>query len=446
MDIFMHRCVGGLLLVLVGLYAGPAVADPPRLDLCDVSWLLPAPQSLADLDAAISIVDINSTAGTAVWSDDQFADLLAVVDNKAVAVGDTHVEFPQEFRSKATWRVAAFRFDPSAPGCGQAIREAFGSVAQLRVILQPVTVNDRTIKVHDVTVHLVFSFVTGTDDKHRFLPDLAATQDMVQGLDELKVLSQSAGATTSGKPLNVHPGLANKVPGLRSKVIDFLSKHLDAKRMSAIALMGIRAPEPWIFIALSNQEDPVHFKPAPGLPPEMIAFGNDVLVVSPPPKNSNLNPIANQPIDLKLKRGVATASLFASPTPDLKAPAVTAMTDTGEPLTDQTMRNGDIADYVANPTNCHFFNTDCISCHTETRRRIRLDMPITESAFVKDGAPPRVADEVLPKDDWNIRNFGWFPPSIFIGGGPTVATATQRTANETADVVEFIERNFRKQP
>jgi hypothetical protein len=62
---------------------------------------------------------------------------------------------------------------------------------------------------------------------------------------------------------------------------------------------------------------------------------------------------------------------------------------------------------------------------------------------LKDGAPPPIAADVLPKDDWNVRNFGWFQPSAFIGGGPTVATVTQRTANETADVVEFIERHFR---
>ncbi len=41
---------------------------------------------------------------------------------------------------------------------------------------------------------------------------------------------------------------------------------------------------------------------------------------------------------------------------------------------------------------------------------------------------------VLPKDDWVLRNFGWatFP-------GPTpAATASRRTAAETAEVVKFI--------
>ena len=197
------------------------------------------------------------------------------------------------------------------------------------------------------------------------------------------------------------------------------------------------------FTALSNQQDPQHFKPVASLPPEMIGFNNSGLTVSPAPKNTNRNPITNQPIDPMAKRGVSTAALFTVPAPDLTAQATTAVNADSSLVADQTLRNADIADYVANPVNCHFFNTDCVSCHTETRRRMRLGLPLSKTAYLKDGAPPQIAGDVLPKDDWNVRNFGWFPPSVFIGGGPTVATATQRTANETADVVEFIERHFR---
>ena len=91
----------------------------------------------------------------------------------------------------------------------------------------------------------------------------------------------------------------------------------------------------------------------------------------------------------------------------------------------------------------HFFNTDCVSCHTETRRRLRFDIEPGKFAFRSDGQPPAVAAAQIPKDDWNVRNFGWFTPHSFIGGGPAVATVTQRSANETQEVVEFIERNFR---
>lgn len=242
------RVASGIVLSLFGLWTGSIFANPPHLDLCDVSWLLPAPQALADLDDAISIVDVKSASGASVWSDEQFADLLAVVNNKAAAVGDTHVGFPQDFRSKAVWHIAAFRFDPSAPGCAQAVRDAFGSAPQIRLILQPVTSDDRSIEVHDFTVHLVFSFVTGLDAKHRFVADLAATRRMIQELDALKALSLNAGVDSSGKPLGVHPGLAAKVQGLRANVIEFLGGNLDSRRLSAMALMGIQTPEPWILL------------------------------------------------------------------------------------------------------------------------------------------------------------------------------------------------------
>ena len=56
------------------------------LDLNDVSWLFPVPLAAADLDNAISIDAIKTPAGAAVWSDDQFSDLLKTVDGD-VGVG-----------------------------------------------------------------------------------------------------------------------------------------------------------------------------------------------------------------------------------------------------------------------------------------------------------------------------------------------------------------------
>ncbi|WLA46720.1 hypothetical protein QIH80_34055 [Bradyrhizobium elkanii] len=43
---------------------------------------------------------------------------------------------------------------------------------------------------------------------------------------------------------------------------------------------------------------------------------------------------------------------------------------------------------------------------------------------------------MLPKENWNVRNFGWFPS--FLHGGAAAATITRRAAAETADVVAFI--------
>jgi len=45
---------------------------------------------------------------------------------------------------------------------------------------------------------------------------------------------------------------------------------------------------------------------------------------------------------------------------------------------------------------------------------------------------------VLPSDSWNVRNFGWFPSF----NGSVVPTATQRTANESAESADAINRLY----
>jgi hypothetical protein len=88
----------------------------------------------------------------------------------------------------------------------------------------------------------------------------------------------------------------------------------------------------------------------------------------------------------------------------------------------------EIVNIIADPKQSHFFNTDCVSCHTETAQ------PLTKN--VKNFAVSGVNKGVLPKENWNLRNFGWFPS--FLQGGPVAATITRRAAAETADVVSFI--------
>ena len=78
---------------------------------------------------------------------------------------------------------------------------------------------------------------------------------------------------------------------------------------------------------------------------------------------------------------------------------------------------------IADPVKSHFFNTDCVSCHTETQRAIDI---------LKPADIPGIDPAALPKDPWNVRNFGWSP------AGELQATVTRRTAAETAAVVAYI--------
>ena len=420
-------------------------ATPVKLDVNDVTWLWPAPESVHDLDQTIAIDTMSTADGNAVWTDEQFADVLRAADSDAAKVGENRIKLPESVREKKVWRIAAFRVDPAAPGGHELIRQQFGEKPQIRLILQPVTAKDDDVTVHDIAVHLVFDFVRREADKE--LPDKDYFKQIVEDLDEIKGRVEEAGARTTGEPLGVHPGLKARLPGLRDELAEFLSKHLRPERLSAMAVMGLDGPEPWIFLALSNRRTPDgRFHPVPFLPAQMLSMRNGPGEVSPfPPMVNNRNSIPQtfqMPPNEQERRGVTTAVMFKSDF-DLDAPAVIGRNAEGEAVTDEKVRNRDIPDLIADPIRSHFFNTDCISCHTETRRRLKFKISPGDFAFRVSGVPPQINEDVLPTHDWNVRNLGWFPPSQFIGGGPVVPTVTQRTANETAEVVQFIETNYR---
>jgi hypothetical protein len=425
--------------------ASVAAAAAPKLDLNDVTWLWPAPNSAFDLDQVISIESLKSADGNPVWSDQQFEDVLATADSDFTKIGDRRIKLPAEVRNKKVWKIAALRADPSAPGAHEVIRKNFGERPQLRLILQPVTIAGDRIQVQDIAVHLVYTFfltqdgaTTETADKKRF-------EEVVHDLDALKQIVEGAGVKTTGRPLGVHPGLTAKVPALKDRLADFLSKHLQAKDLNAMALMGLDGPEPWIFVAISKGKTG-RFGPIPFLPARMLSFRSGKGEVLPPPRVNNLNPITNSPVlpeNDQDRRGVATAVMFNDSTFKPEDFAIVGKSEKGDVVVDQKIRNRDIPDIIADPIRSHFFNTDCLSCHTETRRRMRFNLKPGEFAFRLGGQPPKIDTKFLPKHDWNVRNLGWFPPSKFIGGGPTVATVTQRTANETAEVVAFIEAHYR---
>lgn len=429
----ISRTIAAILLACA--FSSSSLLAAPHLGLNDVSLLWPVPFSTADLSSIISMDALKGADGAPVWSDQQFADLLATVDSDVAKVDDTQVSFPAGFRSKSAWKIAAIRIDPTAPGGHSSIASKFGRNPQIRLIIQPVITNGSRVKVHDAAVHLVYSYLKGGPGR----PDFDTFREIIADLDRLKQISESAGAITSGRPLGFHPALRARVPGFHAEVTKFLSKYLSNQRLTAMALMGIPEPfpEPWIFVALRRNSTTGSMEPIPTMPAQMIDFRGSPSI-SPTPVVNN-RPVADP--DSTDLRGVSTAPLFNFRTARDDF-AVIANTPAGE-VRDTEVRNRDIADVIGNPILAHFLNTDCVSCHTETRRRDRLLLPLGPFAFRVNGQSPLIAPEVFPRDDWNVRNFGWFTPFPGLGGGPTVGTVTQRTANETAEVVEFIERNFR---
>jgi len=425
-----------------------APAIPP-LSADDVSLLFPAPTQAADFAKLIAVGDLTSpnaqdpTKRDPVWSSDVFQQFVAIAGNPAFQVsGAPAVGLPPEAQTIGAWFIAGIRVDAGAPGLSSEIRAQFGQRPEIRLIIQPVTPNpDGTPNVHDLAGHLIFDFILGTGPapdgcSPPAVPDLVAFNTIVAELATLrtKLANGKLGANkvvTAGLPLGVHPGLADATTAanLRLEIKSFLERHISAKRLNAMAMTVIPPGKaaPWSFLAMINFH-PGQFPPLPnggvvplpgptldgklfaellqpaGTPPPQPR-------VVPQPHTNNQNPItcrsAASPVPLPVagRNGVSTSDIFA-----------------GTPLPGQVQTTVDV---IADPTKSHFFNTDCVSCHTETRRSMDLSGVKTI---------PGIDTAALPNGQWDIRNFGW----ALAPKGAVQATVTRRTAAETAAVLSFI--------
>jgi hypothetical protein len=405
----------------------------------DVSLLFPAPTRTADVANLIAMQDLTApdpqdpTKRDPVRSDAVFQQFITIANGSSSQVAGTQVGIglPAEAKSMSAWFIAGIRIDAGAPGLSNDMIGQFGQSPQIRLIIQPVTRNgDGTPKVDDIAGHLIFDFLTGADAPPqadclpRPKPDLEKLNAIVADLAALrtKLSNGQLGAdkvSTAGLPLGVHPGLNNATTAsnFRQEIKTFLERYISAQRLDAMAIAGLPAgqPEPWIFLSMQNVAGTVlavHGPTLDGLQfAQMLERTGPGFEVLPAPHTNNLNPITcgnaavsatSMPIPKRL--GDATAAVFASPVPP----------------PDKTK---EILDVIADPTKSHFFNTDCVSCHTETQRTITVLRPVNIT-----GIDPAA----LPKSSWNVRNFGWSP------AGALQATVTRRTAAETGAVVTFI--------
>ncbi|WP_137930676.1 hypothetical protein [Mesorhizobium comanense] len=415
---------------ILGFTSPAAVADAPAaLHPLDVSILFPAPKDAADLANFISVADLADAGGAPLVPDPLFQEFLAIAASDAgqVAVpGGTpaQIGLPDAVKDIRNWFVAGIRVDVGAPGLSKNVMAAFGQIPQVRLILQPVTVQGGAVKIHDRAAHMIFSFAKGKAQSQetcaipmlsRIDPDLdhfrTALADFASLRDDLAKGSLGAASISTEGPLDVHPALrdAKARKPFRDRLVAVLGKDLSARQLGAMAAMGLpkSAPEPWIFIAMQRQPGTGKLVavPSPALDGKATAelvrfFGDKVL---PAPVSDNLNETMTTCFRLPGdRRGVSTATLLNGTASEQDTIALTAT--------------------IADPSKSHFFNTDCVSCHTETRL-LRSRSPTTSIEGV--------AEAVLPKDRWNVRNFGW---GLEPGGlRPTI---TRRTATETDEVVK----------
>ena len=424
----------------------PSVSPSPTpLDVNDVSFLWPVPQTKADVDALVSLND--AAADGKIFPADLFAKLIE--EAKTVSVGSAQISFPSdaEFKNPANWKVAGIRVNPSALGSNPLALMQGGIIPSIRLIVQPVTVNGDKFEIHDFTAHVVFLQIFPHPDKTKpFQPDNEAFNAVVKDLRGIKAFLAAAGVTTANQELNVHPGFRfaggkrNEVPGFSEKVRALLRTHLSSKRLGVISFMGIPGQfEPWIFFKVT------------------VANGN--LTREEVSGNFLISGQAKQPMSQMISNQTGSLAAEPAPVPDANAlfkgfgvgTALLFRPDVAGHLDDdlfpgatnelaRKLKLRHVADFIANPTFRNTGNTDCVSCHTETtQRRSVAGLVAPEGiAFKHPAGISKVAEAVLPKDKWNVRDFGW-GFNFFVDKGFR-ATITQRAANEAAESADLINK------
>ncbi|MEP3046350.1 MAG: hypothetical protein ABJL55_01015 [Roseibium sp.] len=421
-----------------------------ELSLNDVTFLDVPPENAGDRNQRLGFAPdgVPSDARLlTIWPDGPFTQLLDIASSDAGVVAGTNrrIHIPDLLRNKDAWVVAGIRIDPGAPGLSDKMTKEFGRSPQVRLIVQPVSLQnddpvaastpaDAKVKVHDIAVHLVFSFIAGVtfqdgEDPRMFLPSFVpddeaftpvvrAIADLKRDLADGQLVAETC--VDTGGQLRIHPGLANlrTAEAVRARLREVLNEHLKPTQLQAMAIMGLpnSMPEPWIFLATNFSRSEGKYVPfanpnAGGGMAQMLSF-LDTPQVQPIPLNDNLGPVSRN-LGKPARSGVSTARLFG---------------DNASPTEDITKVGKEIAEIVADPEKSHFFNTDCVSCHTETSRVIEKKLG---ASF------PQIDAAVLPDSQWNVRNLGWFK-TTFGPPMPTKPTITERTARETEEVAEYL--------
>jgi hypothetical protein len=413
----------------------------------------------------------------------------------------TGIDFDDDLMNRDNWRIVGMRFDPCAPsrkadgdnitGKGKdpqidfadatlVFAEAAGNSAgcriQVRLIAQPVLGGGDV----DTAAHLVFTYGPLATDANTISPifkemmsgrDIEERDDQgnktgktihVPGLQEIKAASVDAGVNlTTGAPLGVHPGLKNPTTqaNVQQLVQRFIVGNIKERSRVArtIALMALNngGPEPWIFTAgLVIPPLGPDMKPNPAAAADgrdESSYGN--WVPAPIPAYvlaDDFKPDATDKRTLDTDKVPFHMQISFIGSPQVRPLPPASMASTA-PLFDQGSKNPAVAFRVEQPFDTHFFNADCVSCHTTQPRLLRIGAPAAASdtdlgalglgeagkkfqrTHTKKGITGYVRKGEAQTANWNVRNFGYF------GGKPTVAN---RAVTETIEVAamtnEFI--------
>jgi len=400
----------------------------------DVTILFPAPTSQSDMAKMIRLTDFDSDR---VLPQNVFDRAIQISTGPTGAVrGSRHRIGFRSAPQRQDWIISGIRIDPGAPGLSKGIFDVFGKSPQIRLVVQPVRDTGFGLDIDDISLHLVYAF-HGQDQENAC--SLHNTPDMVrfsQTVNDLKAIKDRFAAdhgVDSSGPLNVHPAFDIAGIEYRNALRDYLNTHLTQDTLFAVSIAGIpQRFEPWIFLAMNNTPAGLQPIPSPAtVQPsqdpnqahfsQMLNFRGDTPPVMPSPATRNM---ASIDCNMNFPNSVSAQVPGAG--------ASTSMAFGGGGNIDT------VSAVIANASASHFFNTDCVSCHTETRKQIDEAQPRS----ARDAMLNQIASEagihpsVMPHGNWNVRVMGWAPIDELNNTPGAHATISRRASTETAEVVE----------
>ena len=414
---------------------------PLTLNANDVTILFEPPSRHSDMSKHIRLTDFDTDR---VLPQDVFDEAIAKSLGPTGTVKGTNRKIgfastPQ----RQDWVISGLRVDPGAPGLSQGVFDTFGKSPQIRLIAQPIRQTGDKVDIEDISLHLVYAFHGLKDPAQCQLhntPDMDRFTKVVEDLVAIKTRFATDHQVDTSGPLNIHPGHLARGEDFSLAIKGYLNEHLTRDTLFAVSIAGIPSRfEPWIFLALNNTPRGLQPLPGPGIVQpilnplqanfsQMLSF-IDSPKVQPAPATRNL-----QSTDCQMNFGFR---------PPGEAPKPVGVQIFGAGVSTAQVFDGagdinSIYATIADATASHFFNTDCVSCHTETRKQIDMagSRPEQRTMMGQIANEADIDVAVLPNGEWNVRAMGWAPVNAFDITDGAHATITRRAATETHEVLE----------
>ncbi len=335
------------------------------------------------------------------------------------------------------WWVTGFRLDPCGevfdvrPAKDQAnqtdiliARRAPGCQGRLRLVMQPFNRFGTPIVS---AIHLLYKL------------EPSEVRLVAESLAALKAVTESAGVITTGRPLAIHPGLENEASTSGMPKTDVAVAV--AKTIRDALHLNSKTPLERLEIATLNIEIAIDRWKLVGGYVNAGTWTRFVTEFSKQMNDGRDATILTGVENLNCDR-FSVCFLLPSPSkqPSVLSPSGTVVTNIFQDvqaLRDQQtvgFRSSEIqaaAEVVDDPSQTHFFNTNCMSCHESSN--LRNYAGLSSKFGSADGVTPFVPKKYLKTLTTGIINFGYF------GATPRIST---RTAADSVVAADAINRSF----